>query len=151
MEIIKTTALITINETLWVQLIFFLIFLFLINRVMFRPVRRNMADREVYFLNLRQDIHLLKEEIDALSDQADAEESQLRTTAQRAGEALHEEGHNEAKRLLDKALEEIRALQQEAEEQLEASLASARRQVDHESQELAESIIQQFQPRRTAS
>jgi len=151
MEIIKTTALITINETLWVQLIFFLIFLFLINRVMFRPVRRNMADREVYFLNLRQDIHLLKEEIDALSDQADAEESQLRTTAQRAGEALHEEGHKEAKRLLDKALEEIRALQQEAEEQLEASLASARRQVDHESQELAESIIQQFQPRRTAS
>lgn len=151
MEIIKTTALITINETLWVQLIFFLIFLFLINRVMFKPVRRNMADREVHFLNLRQDIHLLKEEIDALSDQADAEESQLRTTAQRAGEALHEEGRKEAKRLLDKALEEIRTLQQEAEEQLEASLASARRQVEHESQELAESIIQQFQPRRTAS
>ena len=58
MEIIKTTALITINETLWVQLIFFLIFLFLINRVMFRPVRRNMADREVHFLSLRQDIQI---------------------------------------------------------------------------------------------
>jgi F-type H+-transporting ATPase subunit b len=151
MEIVKTTALITINETLWVQLIFFLIFLFLINRVMFKPVRRNMADREVHFLNLRQDIHLLKEEIDALSDQAEAEENQLRTTAQRAGEALHEEGRKEARRLLDKALEEIKALQQEAEEQLETSLANARRQVEHESQELAESIIQQFQPRRTAS
>jgi F-type H+-transporting ATPase subunit b len=151
MEIVKTTALITINETLWVQLIFFLIFLFLINRVMFKPVRRNMADREVHFLNLRQDIHLLKEEIDALSDQAEAEENQLRTTAQRAGEALHEEGRKEAQRLLEKALEEIKALQQEAEEQLETSLANARRQVEHESQELAESIIQQFQPRRTAS
>jgi F-type H+-transporting ATPase subunit b len=151
MEIVKTTALITINETLWVQLIFFLIFLFLINRVMFKPVRRNMADREVHFLNLRQDIHLLKEEIDALSDQAEAEENQLRTTAQRAGEALHEEGRKEARRLLEKALEEIKALQQEAEEQLETSLANARRQVEHESQELAESIIQQFQPRRTAS
>jgi F-type H+-transporting ATPase subunit b len=150
-EIVKTTALITINETLWVQLIFFLIFLFLINRVMFRPVRRNMADREVHFLSLRQDIHLLKEEINALSDQAEAEENQLRTTAQRAGEALQEEGRKEAKQLMDKALEEIRSIQQEAEEQLKASLASARRQVEHESQGLAESIIQQFQTRRTPS
>lgn len=151
MEIIKTTALITINETLWVQLIFFLIFLFLINRVMFRPVRRNMADREVHFLTLRQDIHLLKEEIDALSDQAEAEEHQLRTTAQRAGEELREEGRKEVKQLMNKALEDIRAIQQEAEDQLEASLASARRQVEHESQELAESIIQRFLTRRTAS
>jgi F-type H+-transporting ATPase subunit b len=151
MEIIKTTALITINETLWVQLIFFLIFLFLINRVMFRPVRRNMADREVHFLNLRQDIHLIKEEIDALSDQAEAEEGQLRTTARRSGEALREEGRKEAERLMRKALEDIRVIQQETEEQLEASLASARRQVAHESQELAVSIIQQFQPGRTSS
>jgi F0F1-type ATP synthase membrane subunit b/b' len=52
---------------------------------------------------------------------------------------------------MDKALEEIRAIQQASEEQLEASLASARRQVENESQELAQSIIQQFQPRRTAS
>jgi F0F1-type ATP synthase membrane subunit b/b' len=102
-------------------------------------------------LSLRQDIHLLKEEIDAISDQAEAEENQLRTTAQRAGEALQEEGRKEAKRLLDKALEEIRAIQQEAEDQLEASLASERRQIEHESQGLAESIIQQFQPGRTAS
>ena len=114
-------------------------------------MRRNMADREVHFLSLRQDIHLLKEEIGALSDQAEAEEHHLRATAHRAGEALQEEGRKEARRLMDKALEEIRALQQEAEEQLEASLASARRQVERESQELAQSIIQQFQPGRTAS
>ena len=151
MEIIKTTALLPINETHWVQLIYFLTFLFLINRVTFRPVRRNMADREVHFLSLRQDIHLLKEEIEALSNQAEAEEHQLRTTAQRAGEALQDEGRKEAKRLMDKALEELRAIRQEAEVQLEASLASARRQVERESQELAHSIIQQFQPGRTAS
>ncbi|MGD9333299.1 MAG: hypothetical protein PVJ53_18430, partial [Desulfobacterales bacterium] len=145
-----TTALITINETLWVQLILFLIFLFLINRIMFRPVRRNMADREVHFLSLRQDIHLLQEEIDALSDQAAAEEDHLRTTAKRASEALREEGRQEAKRLMNEALEDIRALQQEAEKQLDASLASAQGQVAHESQGLAVSIIEQFLTRRTA-
>ena len=60
MEIIKTNALITINETLWVQMIVFLIFMFLINRIMFRPVRRNVAEREAHFDTLRQAILALR-------------------------------------------------------------------------------------------
>ena len=39
MQIISNIALISINETLVVQLISFLIFLFIINRIMFRPLR----------------------------------------------------------------------------------------------------------------
>ena len=40
MEIVSKIALITINETLVIQLVSFLIFLFVINRMMFRPVSR---------------------------------------------------------------------------------------------------------------
>ena len=149
MEIIKTTALITINETLWVQLILFLIFLFLINRIMFRPVQRNLSEREADFLSLRQDIHVLKEEIQALSDEARAEEDQHRTRTRRAAEALREEGLDEAKSLMNEALDDIRAIQQEAEVQLKVSLASARQQVEQESERLAVSIIQYVLTRRT--
>ena len=148
MEIIKTTALITINETLWVQLILFLIFLFLINRAMFRPVRRNMADREVHFLAMRQDIHLLEEEIHNLSTQARAEEDRLRAAARRAGEELRNEGRKEAKRLMNDALEEIKIIQRDAEDELNASFSIARQQVGRESAQLALSIIQQFLTRR---
>lgn len=150
MEIIKTTALITINDTLWVQLILFLLFLFLINRIMFRPVQRNLADREADFLALRHDIHVLKEEMSALSDQAEAEENQLRNNARQVSETLRNEGREEAQQMMNEALNEIRTLQQDAEAQLKASLTGARRHVAAESERLAVSIIEHFLTRRTA-
>lgn len=150
MEIIKTTALITINDTLWVQLVLFLAFLFLINRIMFRPVQRNLLEREAGFLALRQDIHLLKKEIKALSDAVDAEEDRHRNATRRAADALREEGLEEANALMNEALDDIRALRQGTEAQLNASLASARQQIAQESERLAVAIIQSILTRRTA-
>jgi len=151
MEIIKTTALITINETLWVQMIGFLIFLFLINRVMFRRVRRNIADREAHFDTLRQDILDLKEKMSVLLRQTEKEERQLQTAARQIDENLREEGRREAKDLINTALAEISVLQHDAEQRLKASVANARQHVESSAQELTASIIQHLMNGRSGS
>ena len=46
MQIISNVALISINETVVVQLLSFLLFLYIMNRIMFRPLRNVMAQRE---------------------------------------------------------------------------------------------------------
>jgi len=148
MEILKTTALITINETLWVQMIAFLMFLFLINRVMFRRVRRNIADREAHFDTLRQDIRDLKKEMGALLRQTEAEEKQLKKTARQIDEDLRQEGRREARDLINTALGEISALQQDAEQRLETSVARARREIESAAQDLTTSIIHHLMNRR---
>jgi F-type H+-transporting ATPase subunit b len=148
MEIIKTTALITINETLWVQMIGFLIFLFLINRVMFRRVRRNIADREAHFDTLRQEILDLKEEMGGLLRQTEEEEQELRAAAWKVDKDLRQEGRREADTLISEALAEVNILQQDAEQRLKASLASARQQVEASAKELTASIIQHLVNRR---
>ena len=56
MQIISNIALISINETVIIQVISFLIFLYIINRIMFRPLRNVMADRENHIKMLQQDI-----------------------------------------------------------------------------------------------
>ena len=56
MEIINTIALISINETLIVQLLSFLVFLFLINRVMIRPLRSVIDEREDFVTRVRKEI-----------------------------------------------------------------------------------------------
>ena len=48
MEVVSTIGLITINETVIIELISFLIFLFLINRIMFRPLQDIMGEREAH-------------------------------------------------------------------------------------------------------
>jgi F-type H+-transporting ATPase subunit b len=144
MEIIKTNALITINETLWVQMIIFLIFLFLINRVMFRPVRRNMAEREDYFAALRQAILALKEEMGALYKETQAEEKRLRASAWRTVEELRQAGRQESDRLMNQALKDIKDQHLTAEKELAASLAIARREIEAEASHLTTSIIQRL-------
>jgi len=148
MEIIQTNALITINETLWVQMIVFLIFLFLINRIMFRPVRRNLAEREEHFAALRQAILALNEEMGILLKETRAEEQRLKATARHTVEELRRAGRQEADRLTDQALREIKDQHRAAEKQLEVSLATARRQVEAEATHLTASIIRHLLDRR---
>jgi F-type H+-transporting ATPase subunit b len=148
MEIIKTNALITINETLWVQMIIFLIFLFLINRIMFRPVRRNLAEREDHFAALRRAILLLKEEMETLLRETQAEERRLQATARRTVEELRQAGRQEADRLVDQALSDIKQHYLAAEKQLKTSLMVARRQTEAEAAQLTTAIIQHLLDRR---
>lgn len=148
MEIIKTNALITINETLWVQMIIFLVFLFLINRIMFRPVRRNLAEREDHFAALRRAILRLKEEMGTLLRETRAEERRLQATARRTVEELRQAGRQEADRLVDQALSDIKQQYLAAEKQLKASLMVARRQTEAEASQLTTAIIQHLLDRR---
>ena len=148
MEIIKTNALITINETLWVQMVIFLIFLFLINRIMFRPVRRNLAEREDHFTALRQAILALKEEMGTLFKETQAEEQRLKASTRRTVEELRQTGRQEADRLIDQALNQVKDQHLAAEKQLQATLAVARQEIEAEASHLTTSIIQHLLERR---
>ena len=78
MEIISNIALISINETLFVQVIGFLIFLYLINRIMFRPLRNVMADRELYIERIKLDIDQAQKKIETMTSQIREQESEVR-------------------------------------------------------------------------
>jgi F-type H+-transporting ATPase subunit b len=144
MEIIQTTALITINETLWVQMIVFIVFLFLINRLMFRRVRRNLKEREAHFEALRRDIEALEKEMKGLLAATEAEERQLRRAAHQMVDTLRQDGQQEAQRLMTKALEDIKLRQHEAEKTLQTVMAAARREVESEAGELTAAIVQRL-------
>ena len=67
MQIVSNIALITINETLIVQLVSFLLFLFIINRIMFRPLRKVMTERSTYIETLQREIADQQNELKKIS------------------------------------------------------------------------------------
>ena len=67
MEIISNTALISINETLIIQVLSFLIFLFIINRLMFRPLHKTIGDRERHFEDISREIDKTKKDVEKYS------------------------------------------------------------------------------------
>jgi len=56
MEIVTQTELVSINATMIIQVLSFLIFLFLIQRIMFRPLRDTMESRSADLKRLQKDI-----------------------------------------------------------------------------------------------
>ena len=74
MHIINNIALITINETLFIQLISFLIFLFLINRIMFRPLREVMNQREEHINDIAGSIEETRGRLNEMDEQVRSQE-----------------------------------------------------------------------------
>ena len=142
MQIISNVALISINETLIFQVISFLIFLFIINRIMFRPLRKVMNERETYIENVQKDIVTAENQFEDLTNELQAQENAVRDEAFKQKEQLEATGNQQAAEIMASARKEINALRAEAQKEVNAQISAARKHVQKESEGLAKQIIE---------
>jgi len=150
MEIISTIGLITINETLIIQLISFLIFLFVINRVMFRPLRTVMSERDNYIQKLKIEIDGTEDELKTVFEQIKEQESAVKKEAGSLKEKLEAAGSLKAGEIFDAAREEIEEMKTTAEKDVDAMISEARKSIKNESKPLATRIMEKLLDRRLA-
>ncbi|MGD2023434.1 MAG: ATP synthase F0 subunit B [Desulfobacterales bacterium] len=142
MQIISNVALISINETLIFQVISFLIFLFIINRIMFRPLRKVMNEREIYIETVQKDIVEAENQFEDLTNQIKTQENAVRDEAFKQKEQLQATGSQQAAEIMTSTREEIDALRAEAQKEVNAQISAARKHVQKESEDLAKQIIE---------
>ena len=148
MEIITNTALISINETLLVQVASFLIFLFVMNRLMFRPLRKTMDDRSRYVSDLEQDIDDAERDITRYSREIEKQRAAARAEASDVTKELEEKGNQEAQRIVDTAVKEISVLKEATEKEIDAQVSEARKHLQKESEALSLQIMENVLDRR---
>ena len=148
MQIVSNIALISINETVIIQLISFLIFLFIINRIMFRPLQSVMGEREGYIDQVKQDIVDAENSLDNFMSQLGEKESSARSEASELRRQLEGMGSHQAAEIFASVREEIDALKQNAQRDVQAQLAEARKHLKKESETLATSIMEKLLDRR---
>jgi len=142
MEIVSNVALISINETLIVQLLSFLVFLFLLNRVMIRPLRASITRRSAYVDDLEKGIAEAKLEMATISSRiAEAETAAVRK-ANRQREDLETAGRAEAVLIIQSAREEIEQLKQQTDEEVAELIRQARKHVQGESERISVHIME---------
>ncbi|MBW1989182.1 MAG: ATP synthase F0 subunit B [Deltaproteobacteria bacterium] len=144
MEIVENVALISINATLAAQMVSFLIFLFLINRLMFAPLREVMAERQGRMDSAEQEISLTREKMEKIRETLAAQEAEARARARKTKERLSEEGGREAERILAAAREKIEKTRQETAEKVEQEIARVREYLDAEAKALAGEIMEKI-------
>ncbi len=148
MQIISNIALISINETLVVQLISFLIFLFIINRIMFRPLRRVMIERDNHLEKINLDIIDAGESLYSVTDQIKQKKTAVRSEAFEVSEKIREQGMQKSAKMLSAVRAEINDLQSKARTEAEAQLTEARKKLENESEVLSISIMEKVLERR---
>ena len=150
MQIISNIALISINETLVVQLISFLIFLFIINRIMIRPLRATMAERDNYIQMIREDILDAQKELDEIADASRQEEIEMRQAALQIVAEMESLGNHEAKEIIGEARDEIAAVKKQTQGKIERLLAEAMTSVKKEAEVLSVSIMEKILGRKVS-
>ncbi|MGB5990884.1 MAG: hypothetical protein WBG61_01045 [Desulfobacterales bacterium] len=150
MHIISNIALITINETLFVQLLSFLIFLFIINRIMFRPLQNVMSERANYMNKIKVDTVDTIQELEDLTKKLKVQESEVRIQALELKRELEESGSVKSSEILASTRKEIEAIKEKAEMEVNVQLSEARKHIQEESEALAMNIMEKLLDRRLA-
>ena len=151
MQIVSNVALISINETLVVQLISFLIFLFIINRVMFRPLRRIMQEREHYMESVRLDIQEAQKKLEKTMQEARDEDAAVRKAGQQMMAEMETQGNAEAGKIIGMAREEIAEQGGKARQEIDARIADAKKTIVAEADKLSVSVMEKVLGRRLVS
>ena len=148
MEIISTIALISINETMVVQLLSFIVFMFILNRIMIRPLRSSTHDREIYIEKLSADISNSQKEMNAITSQIENQEASARQAAHDIQKEIVAMGSQEANGILKAAKQDVVALRQQTTAEIEATLAELREALEKEAERIAVNFMEKALSRR---
>ena len=148
MEIVSNIVMVSINETLFIELISFLIFLFLINRIMFRPLQSVMRERDTHIDGLGQDIQSAQDKIADLNKQLDAQERAAIDEANRHRSELEDDAANQAHAILEESNKKINAIKSENKEFVDKQIAEARKTLGSEAERLAMEMMEKILDRR---
>lgn len=148
MEVIQTTALISINATFVVQLVSFLIFVAIMNRVMFRPLREAMAKRKFRIRNLREEIGAADKQLTGIEADLAEQKRAIREEAREVNKSLEAAAGKQVAALFDETRQKSAAMRQAAEARIGGQMQAAREQVAGEARQLSTLIMQKVLQRR---
>ena len=148
MQIVSVEALLSINETLIVQLISFLIFLVIIKRVMFRPLRGIIKERAEHVHKIKDDISEAENEYQKLLDQIKAQESAVKTEAFAIRDKLEKAGNAEAAAIIESTQMEILDLKKKVGRELDDQISEVKAYIKKESEVVAAAIMEKILDRR---
>ena len=133
------------DYTLFLQLANFLILLFILNIILYKPVRRILGKRKAEVDGLQHSVSELDGKANRFAGELEEGMSQARKTGYQEKESLKSEGLEEEKALLKKAATASGERMGQARAEMQNKLAEARGALERElslfSKELAEKIL----------
>ncbi len=142
MSIVSNIALISINATLVVQVLLFLLLVWLLNRIMIKPLRLIMAERKEHLKRIESDILSARQDHQQLEEEIHAQEAEARREGLRIRQELETDGFNAAAEILDQARRQIASQREKTMADINKALDKVRSEMETEAQQLATRIME---------
>ena len=149
MEIIYTDGMITINETILVILISFLMFVFILNRLMFRPLLATIEERQNRINGLEDDVVKMRKEADSLTKELRVKEEAAKSEARKFKNELEDAGSQKAGEISQTSREEIAKIRAVAAQEVEQQIQQARQEIKKGAESLGAEIVEKILGRRS--
>jgi F-type H+-transporting ATPase subunit b len=130
--------MIAIDWTLYAQIINFLLLVFLLNVVLFRPIRKIIKDRQATMLAQEAEINLLGDQGRSLEDEIKEKLAAARREGAAAREALKQEGAQAEASLLEEVKQQVEVEWATVEKKIKADMAKARKSLQTQAQSFAQ-------------
>lgn len=137
--------MIAIDVTLFIQMLNFLVFLVIMNILLYRPVRQMVAKRNKLIMDQRQSIDQANQEAEQVVKEFEETIKNARIAGRRKFDEYKEEARRQEKELLQKAYqeasEELARVRAEIQKEKEVALKELREQIQMFSLEVAGKIL----------
>ena len=130
--------MIDIDWTLYAQIINFLLLVFLLNVVLFRPIRNALKERQAKVLAQEAEINLLTDQGRSLEDEILEELAAARRAGAGARETLKQEGAQAEATLLEEVKRQVEDEWATVEKKIKADMAKARASLKTQAQSFAQ-------------
>jgi len=130
--------MIDIDWTLFAQIINFLLLVFLLNVVLFRPIRNAIKDRQAKLLAQEAEFNLLMDQGRNLEDEIKEKLAAARREGAGARETLKQEGAQAEASLLEEVKRQVEVEWATVETKIKADVAKARKSLHKQAQTFAQ-------------
>jgi F-type H+-transporting ATPase subunit b len=148
MRIESAIALISINATLIIQLLSFLIFLFIINRIMFKPLVEVQGSRASRMEAVRLQISEAEQTVARMIAELEQKELQAKDEAFERQKVLDADAKQQVNEIFDAVKAEIETLKVQTNQNVKAQIQNAREHLAAESKKLSRVIMEKTLDRR---
>ena len=140
--------MISVNATIFIQVIHFLLMVFILNRLLLRPVMRQIDGREQHIVQARKDAEDLAAEAERLAQQRADMEKDARRGAAGERNVLKEEASKEAEVIFEDTRREVADIRERADQEIQSQVDKAKAVLDQEVAVLADEIAEKIAGRR---
>jgi len=137
--------MVSIDSTIWFQMANFLILMFVLNVVLFKPILRVLERREKHFQGLDEEVKSLDQSVEEKMANYEEKLRQARLEAMNEKNEIQQKASGEGKSKMDEARNEILQIFDDFKQKLDKEMSSARKilktQAEKISVEISEKVL----------